>query len=210
MTEKKNGSVEPAASAAENHLDESQSPATPDGFTDTGRSDPAGTAPKGQAERLMTEGRFAEAADLYTAAVASDSEDVSAILGLGAALRGLGQYEASEREIRRALRMTPGSAEVHYQLGLTLYRRGVYAAATSELRQAGELDPGHAPARLLLGEAFNQMGDADAAIRALEDVTRLQPGNERAYYALGIAYDRKGHPDRAAEMYRRSRELAGR
>jgi Flp pilus assembly protein TadD len=41
-------------------------------------------------------------------------------------------------------------------------------------------------------------------------VLQLQPENGKAFYALGIAFDRTGQPERAAEMYRRSREVTGR
>jgi len=107
-------------------------------------------------------------------------------------------------------RLAPDSPEVHLQLGSTLYRRGNYAAAAATLRRAVELDRDSGTAFLLLGEALNQMADSDGAIEVLEEAVRIQPENGKAYYAMGIAYDRKGNPDRAAEMYRLSREVAGR
>ena len=73
-----------------------------------------------------------------------------------------------------------------------------------------ELDRDHVPAAVTLGEALNHTGESEAAVEALEHAIALQPDNSRAFYALGIAYDRKGQPERAAEMYRRSREVGGR
>ncbi len=163
-----------------------------------------------RARRLTAEGRHAEVVELYSAAVATDPQDVGALLGLGSALLSLSRYEGAEKELRRALRIAPEMGTVRYQLGLTLYKRGVYSAAATELRRVVELDSGNAAAYLLLGEALNQLGDPDAAIEVLEQALRLQPENGRVYYALGISYDRKGLPDRAAEMYRRSRELGSR
>ncbi|CAN5688718.1 hypothetical protein BH23GEM7_BH23GEM7_17110 [soil metagenome] len=164
-----------------------------------GRHDPA--------RRLVEEGRHTEAAELYSAAVAADPQDVGALLGLGSVLLSLSRYEDAERELRRALRIAPEMGTVRHQLGLTLFRRGVYSTAATELRRVVELDSDNAAAYLLLGEALNQLGDPDAAIEALEHALRLQPRNSRIYYALGISYDRKGVPERAAEMYRHSREL---
>ncbi|CAN5339483.1 hypothetical protein BH24GEM3_BH24GEM3_16230 [soil metagenome] len=164
-----------------------------------GRHDPA--------RRLVEEGRHTEAAELYSAAVTADPQDVGALLGLGSVLLSLARYEDAERELRRALRIAPEMGTVRHQLGITLFRRGVYSTAATELRRVVELDSDNAAAYLLLGEALNQLGDPDAAIEALEHALRLQPRNSRIYYALGISYDRKGVPERAAEMYRLSREL---
>ena len=46
--------------------------------------------------------------------------------------------------------------------------------------------------------------------RIVVGAIEILPESGKAFYALGIAYDRKGQHDRAAEMYRRSREVGGR
>lgn len=160
------------------------------------------------AAALFEQGQFAAAAELYTVVVATDPEDVPALLGLGSSLAALRRFDAAEQELRRALRIAPALPEVHLQLGTVLFKRGLYAPAVAELRRTVELDPRLAAAYLVLGEALNQMADSDAAIEALEQAVRIQPDNSRPFYAMGIAFDRKGMPDRAAEMYRRSRETA--
>ncbi|HEX2093778.1 MAG TPA: tetratricopeptide repeat protein [Longimicrobiaceae bacterium] len=184
--------------------------ASPEGEAAEDASGGAAPSPYARADSLMEQGSFAEAVEAYTAILSTSADDVRAILGAGAAHAAMGRYEAAEKELRRALRLAPDQAEVHHQLGLVLFKRGVYAAAATELRRAVELDPHCASAYLVLGEALNQMAESDQAIEALENATRIQPENPRAYYAMGIAYDRKGRPDRAAEMYRLSREVAGR
>jgi Tfp pilus assembly protein PilF len=163
-----------------------------------------------RAEELLVSGNPALAAEQFRAALQLDPGSVPAMIGLGGVYLTLAQYDAAEKEYRKALRLAPNTAELHHHLGLTLYRRGVYSGAAQQLRRAIELDREHAPSYLILGEALNQVGEIDAAIDALEDALRLQPESGRAFYALGIAYDRKGQPDRAAEMYRRSREVGGR
>jgi tetratricopeptide (TPR) repeat protein len=165
--------------------------------------------PHAAANKRASAGDYQGAAELYRVAAAADPADIPALLGLGAALLGLGQYEAAEREIRRALRVAPEEPAVHLQLGVALFKRAVYAAAAASLRRTVELDPACIKAYLLLGESHNQLNEPDDAIAALEQVVRAE-SNPRAYYALGIAYDRKGQPERAAEMYRRSRELTSR
>jgi Flp pilus assembly protein TadD len=162
-----------------------------------------------RAATLAAQGLLPQALDAYTEAAAEQPDDVGVLLGLGQTLVHLGQYEAAERELRRALRLAPEQLDVRYQLGLTLFKRGNYAAAASELRRTTELEPS-AAGFMVLGESLNQMGDPDGAIEALEQVARLQPENGKAFYAMGIAYDRKGQFERAAKMYRLSREVAAR
>jgi tetratricopeptide (TPR) repeat protein len=58
-----------------------------------------------------------------------------------------------------------------------------------------------------LGECANRLGRAEDAVEALERTIELEPESDRAYRTLGILFDRMRQPDRAAEMYRRSREL---
>lgn len=169
----------------------------------------AAGGPHAAASERASTGDYQGAAELYRAAAEADPADIPALLGLGAALLGLGQYEAAEREIRRALRVAPEEPAVHLQLGVALFKRAVYSAAAVALRRTVDLDPNCIKAYLLLGESHNQLNEPDDAIAALEQVVRAE-SNPRAFYALGIAYDRKGQPERAAEMYRRSRELTGR
>jgi tetratricopeptide (TPR) repeat protein len=167
------------------------------------------TDPHAEAAARAAQGDLAGAAALYGAAAGRNPEDVAALLGLGNAMLGLGQYENAEREIRRALRLAPERPEVHLQLGLACLKRGVYATAVVSLRRTVELEPRCAPAYVALGEALNQMNEPGAAIEALEQALRLEP-SARAYYALGIAFDRQGEPERAGEMYRRSHEVTAR
>ena len=49
-----------------------------------------------------------------------------------------------------------------------------------------------------------------AAQRDLERALRLEPGNPKALYGCGIVLDRLNRPAEATQMYRRSREAAGR
>jgi Flp pilus assembly protein TadD len=60
-----------------------------------------------------------------------------------------------------------------------------------------------------LGEALNHVDDLDGALQAFHRSTELRPTNPRALRGLGIVYDRLNRPAEAAQMYRRSRELAG-
>ena len=47
-------------------------------------------------------------------------------------------------------------------------------------------------------------------MQAFQRAAELRPGFGKALYGMGIILDRLNRPDEAAQMYRRSRELAGR
>jgi len=59
-------------------------------------------------------------------------------------------------------------------------------------------------------EALNHVDELDGALAAYERAVELEPRNTRALYGLGIVLDRLNRPDDATQMYRRSREAAGR
>jgi len=218
MTSRRKGNSEPAAKADES--DAASKVPTQGASADAGSPALAGGAappvkivaepPPSPGDEFFARGNLAGAVDYFHSILATHSEDVEALLGLGTAYLAQGQYDAAERELRKALRLAPNRMDLNYQLSMTLFRRGNYAAAANQLRRVVELDNDHASALVFLGEALNHTGEGDAAIEALERAVRLQPENGRAFYALGIAHDRKGQPERAAEMYRRSREVGGR
>jgi Flp pilus assembly protein TadD len=72
-----------------------------------------------------------------------------------------------------------------------------------------ELDSSRAIAYYYLGEALNHVDDLDGALHCFQRAVELRPNDSRALYGLGIVLDRMNRPDEAAQMYRRSRELAG-
>jgi Flp pilus assembly protein TadD len=72
-----------------------------------------------------------------------------------------------------------------------------------------ELDASRATAWEHLGEACNHVDDLEGALQSFQRSTELRPNNAKALRGLGIVYDRMNRPADAAQMYRRSRELAG-
>jgi Flp pilus assembly protein TadD len=61
-----------------------------------------------------------------------------------------------------------------------------------------------------LGDALNHVDDLQGALQAYHRSVELGPDNGNALYGLGVVYDRLNQPEEAAQMYRRSREMAGR
>ena len=60
---------------------------------------------------------------------------------LGVALGDAGEFEASEREFRRAIQLSPSNAQAHYWYAMLLVALGRGEDALREIQRAAELDP---------------------------------------------------------------------
>lgn len=134
-------------------------------------------------ERLIEAQRFridalrakARADSLLRAVVGPDS---SAPAGLFA-LELIGKYRFSDRDYRGAIdalqrreRLSPGSAEALYYIGLAHKELGEPEQALDALRRAASLDPGNADRQLWLGLLLHQQDSPREAEAAFERSTR--------------------------------------
>lgn len=141
-------------------------------------------------------------------AAREEEDGLEATLGVASALAAIGKFEAADRELRRAARSHPSSAQVFATSGTIAFRRGLYTEAEQDLKRAIDLDPENGYAYFYRGESLNQLSRVDEALEMLERATQLLPALSRAYYVMGILFDKKGRPQEAAAMYRRAREVA--
>lgn len=159
---------------------------------------------------LDAEGNHKAALTELDRALDIDSENGTLLVNRGALLGAMGRYAAAERDLKKVLRVEPSHAEALFNLGVVMTKKGLWAEAVPHLKRAVELEPQRAAAHYYLGEALNHVDDLTGALVAYQRAAELQPANPRALYGLGIIYDRLARPDDAAQMYRRSREVARR
>lgn len=81
----------------------------------------------------FAESPLASPAGADKAAAAHNEEGVQALNG--------GNAIAAETHFREALKIAPGFARAHYNLGLALHAQAKHGPATEEFRKAKELDP---------------------------------------------------------------------
>jgi len=100
-----------------------------------------------EAERLIQEGRFADALPLYR----NVSEDVpnyaDAWLALGICYVRAGDTRRAEQSLRRFVRLQPLSPDGHSALGMLLISERKTSEARTELNEALRLDPGSTEAK---------------------------------------------------------------
>lgn len=140
--------------------------------------DPLPTSYIGLAQVLLRMGRAEEAATELSAA----QEKLGAIFLLSY-FRGLSLDRAGKRSeaipaFQEAIRLNPGSAEAHLELGKTELTVGHVNDAIAELEEALHLSPGNVPARRLLSQAYQRAGDAKRAAKFAITSTETPPAAE--------------------------------
>ena len=139
---------------------------------------------------LLAAKRPAEAvAPLRRAARAAESArpDVLAgiLVALGSAERRAGEPMRAAETLERAVRLSPGDADIHFNLGNVFWDLGRTQDAAARFRTAAELSPRDAAIRFGLGEALARQGDGEGAEAAYAAVLDLDPTHAKALSALG-------------------------
>jgi tetratricopeptide (TPR) repeat protein len=110
-------------------------------------------------------------------------------------------WDGAERDFKRALELSPSSADTYDLYGRLCSGIGRYDDAIALLRRAQELDPlAH---RLDIVTALLRAGRYDEAIARGEEAVELDPSDDRAHATLGWAYFLSGRKsDGLAELER--------
>ncbi|MDE3167049.1 MAG: tetratricopeptide repeat protein [Acidobacteriota bacterium] len=145
-----------------------------------------GQAAYERADRAFAAGKFAEAGAALDEALRLDAELVPA-LTLGAKLAmTMNRFDVARESLRRALRVAPGSAYVHFLAGLEAYLRNDLPAAQPEFERAHEIDPKDARAALYLGLIHESLGRTAEALKLYGSAESLETAlaGERLLFLL--------------------------
>ena len=115
-------------------------------------------------------------------------------------LAGMERYGESEKYFRAVLKLDPGNAVAHFNLGFVLEHLGRHQHAIESFREATRLGPKIDRAWYGMGLCHARLGQHAEAAKALEEAARLQPMNPHAWYALGMAYHASHNPKRVKEI----------
>ncbi len=99
------------------------------------------TAAGPAARAALAAGRYADAAELASAAIEADPLDPDPYVLRGQALSTLGDDEGALEPLRKALYLAPASGHAHFLLAAALNRLGDRAAAVKAFRAAAETLP---------------------------------------------------------------------
>jgi tetratricopeptide (TPR) repeat protein len=118
------------------------------------------------------------------------------------ALREKGRSQEALGHFREAVRLEPGLAIAHYNLGRALKQQGQLDEAVRHYRRAIALDPGLAAAHNGLGSALGSQGRLPDAVRQFREALRVQPDYDEAHNNLGLALLMMGEREKALAHFK--------
>jgi tetratricopeptide (TPR) repeat protein len=156
---------------------------------------------------LALEGRYAEAADQYSAALQLEPYNFEARRNLGLALFYTGRTKEALEQYMGIVPPTPDSAPLHYDIGMALDASGRMDEAIAEYTRALRADPRDGESRNALGSALFRTGRTTEAIGQYEQAALLLPGSARVHYNLAMALAQSGRVGKAIDEYREAVRL---
>ena len=121
----------------------------------------------------------------------------------------LWDFDAARRSFRRALSLTPGSAEAHHHYALYLRVVGEAEEAIEETETALELDPLSLAFNHSLGVAYFAAGRVQEARAQLERTLEMDPGFRAALETLGWLHAQAGEMEEALRAFERMVAVSG-
>jgi TolB-like protein/Flp pilus assembly protein TadD len=110
-------------------------------------------------------------------------------------------WEACERELKRAIELEPNNAEAHHQYGFYLAAMGRFDQAIPEIELARGLAPLDLQLNSDVAAVYSYAGRNDQALEQARKTTEIDRNYWFSYLILGLAYERKGkYPEAIAAV----------
>ena len=135
----------------------------------------------------------ARAAAQKALAIDDSLEEAHAVLADGYSTQW--EWSAAEREFKRALELSPNSANTHKLYWLYLSSQGRHQEALAEIRNAIRLDPLNLKYNDNLGQEYVEGGEYDLAIEQFKKVVEMDPNFASVHGDLSNAYLQTGKYD---------------
>jgi predicted O-linked N-acetylglucosamine transferase (SPINDLY family) len=156
---------------------------------------------------LISQGRFAEAANLAQDMTLRFPQHGGSWKVLGVALQNIGRNLDALLPMQKAAELSPYDAEVHNNLGSTYLGLGKLYEAVASYTLALKIAPNYVSALCNMGAAQQKMGLLVEAESNYKKALLINPGYARAHNNLGAIFQDSGKLDKAEECYLRALEL---
>lgn len=161
-----------------------------------------------EAERLCSEGRYAEADARCASLLERDPDCAQATHRRGViALHG-GRYAEAARYLGQARDARAGDPRFHYDLGETYRLLGQWQQAADTFRRALVLQPNFHEARVAQAECCLTLGQIDQAAQGCNAVLAAEPDNPRAVLLAAQLAVRRGASSEAETWFRKALQCA--
>lgn len=146
-------------------------------------------------------GNWAQAAELLEEATSEDPNFLVGHVNLITCYAHLGNAPKVEEHYRKALALSPASAELQNTQGLVSQVSGRFAEARAHFLKAIESDPSHYSSHENLGLLSFEAGDLAAALRSYEKAASIAPYSSRSWIMIGTIHLKQGRPDQAQKAF---------
>jgi len=154
-----------------------------------------------EADSLMAEKRYPEAAALLEEVLGLDPRLVDGYNQLGMARLYMEDYVAAEDAFLAALELRPDYEAVLASLGIVHRRLGDLDLARADFDAVLAMDPRNTNAMFNLGEMEMEAGNPPAALRWMDQVIELYPEQVAPRFGAGVAAFAMGDLRRASEEF---------
>ena len=156
---------------------------------------------------LMEQFRFAEAAEQFKKALATDPKLSLAKINLALALFYVPEVAAAKKEAEEAAALAPDAPQPHYLLALIARMENRGDDAIASLKHVLAADPRDLGANLVLGQVYLQQRKFEEAVATFRLAAAAEPYNVSAAYNLGVALTRGGQREAGATQMAHFQEL---
>jgi len=156
------------------------------------------------ASDLSNKGKYPEAIDAWSKALAMQSDDDRAHFVYGETLLRAGRLDDGIVQLRESIRLNPHFAEAHNNLGVALGRAGQARESEAQIRLALDEKPEYAEAHNNLGTALLVEHRVDEAVLQFRSALQYKPEFSEAHNNLGNVFEAQGRSDDAVEEYRKA------
>jgi tetratricopeptide (TPR) repeat protein len=160
-----------------------------------------------QGEQFMTQGKYAEAADAYTKAIALDPANASAYQRRGSARRNLKDYPNALADYNKAVELDPKNHQALTGRGMTKAAMNDAAGAIADFDGAILVNPNYASAYNERGVAKIKGGDWRGASMDFSKAAQLDPANAVFTNNRGAAKEELGDFQGALADYEKALQL---
>jgi tetratricopeptide (TPR) repeat protein len=101
-----------------------------------------------------------------------------------------------------AVRLDPGLADAHQNMGVILFQQGDYSEAAKELEEATRINPKYTLAWFNLGLVTIAQGDLAGAKKYFKKVEELGSRDAAVYFNLGLIYEKTGDDADALRLFK--------